>query len=110
MHRINKRDLPFLGSSWSFVGDEQGGAPLCAYLIEAPRGKGPVLHTHPYDTVAFVQSGKAVWTIDGQDVDAGPGDIVIVEAGSKHRFVSTGDEPLVAIDVHPSGRFEQTNL
>ena len=42
--------------------------------------------------------------------EAGPGDILVVKAGERHKFVAVGDEPLVQIDVHLGPRFAQENL
>ena len=65
MFRTKVADLPFRGTSHRFVGEDCGGVNACAYLVNAPPGRGPVLHRHPYDKIAFVQGGAARWTVDG---------------------------------------------
>src|SRR5262245_15784258 len=110
MHRIRVSDLPHRGMSHQFVGADQGDVAACAYIVNAPTGKGPVLHTHPYDKIAFVQSGRAEWTVDGNVFEVGAGEILVVKAGEAHKFRSISAEPLVQIDVHLGARFQQTNL
>jgi quercetin dioxygenase-like cupin family protein len=110
MHRIHEQELPKYGFSRKFVGAQQGDVQVSAYLVEAAPGLGPRLHRHPYDKVAFVRAGRVRWEIDGQEHEAGPGDIVVVKAGEVHTFRSIGEEPLVQIDVHLSPTFIQENL
>lgn len=110
MHRVRVEDLPFLGLSHAFVGAEQGDVGVSAYLVTAPPGRGPRLHRHPYDKVVFTQEGRARWTVNETDHEAGPGDILVIKAGERHTFRSIGDVPLVQIDVHLGPRFEQENL
>lgn len=40
------------------------------------------------------------FTVCDADVDAGPGDIVVVEAGTPHAFVSLGPDVLVMVCIH----------
>ena len=65
MYRIRQQDLPFVGLSHEFVGAERGDTGVSAYLVNAPPGRGPVLHRHPYDKVAFIREGRALWTVEG---------------------------------------------
>lgn len=110
MYRIHADELPKVGMSRVFVGAERGDTGVSAYLVSAPPGKGPPPHHHPYDKVAFVQSGRARWIVNGVEHEAGAGDILVVKAGEIHSFTSLGDEPLVQIDVHLGPRFIQTNV
>jgi mannose-6-phosphate isomerase-like protein (cupin superfamily) len=63
------------------------------------------LHKHPYAETCIVHSGQAAMTIDGEEVVAGPGDIVVVGPETPHRFTAIGDERLVAVCIHASDRF-----
>jgi mannose-6-phosphate isomerase-like protein (cupin superfamily) len=110
MYRVRVEDLPAYGISRQFIGADRGDVGMSAYLVNSPPGKGPALHHHPYDKVAFVQSGRARWIVNGEEFEAVPGDILVVKAGERHRFVAIGDEPLVQLDVHLGPRFEQTNV
>lgn len=110
MHAVNLADLPFVGMSRHFVGADQGEVAMSAYFVTAPPGRGSVPHTHPYDEVAIVQSGRGRWMVEGEAREAGPGDILVVKAGQVHWFVNTGTEPLHSIGLHLAPRFSQHNL
>ena len=85
---------------------EPFGAGVSFFIGDVEPGKGPPLHAHPYSEICIVRSGRAAMTIDGEEVIAGPGDIVVIGAGTPHRFVAIGDERLVAICIHASSRFD----
>lgn len=110
MHRVRKEDLPFKGSSYQFVGADNGDVSVCVYLLRAIPGAGPGPHRHPYDEIQIVESGRGLWTVDGQEFEAGAGDILVVKAGEIHGFRCIGDEPLVQVDIHLGPRFIQENL
>jgi quercetin dioxygenase-like cupin family protein len=110
MHFVRQDQLPYVGMSHQFVGAEHGDVAISAYLVNAPPGRGPQLHSHPYDKVVFVKEGWARWTVDGRDHQAGPGDILVVKAGEVHTFVNIGETPLIQCDVHLSPHFVQENL
>jgi mannose-6-phosphate isomerase-like protein (cupin superfamily) len=86
MYRIRADELPQYGMSRVFVGAERGDVAVCADLVNAPLGKGPPPHRHPYDKVAFVQAGRAKWTVNGEDHDAQAGDILVVKAGGNSQL------------------------
>jgi quercetin dioxygenase-like cupin family protein len=105
----NLEQLPFEGISHEFYG-EKHGAPISAYVVNAPPGKGPPLHTHPYVETIFMIQGRATLTIGNETREVGPGGIAVVPANTPHRFVNSGDSFLRQIDIHASPRFIQTNL
>jgi quercetin dioxygenase-like cupin family protein len=110
MYRIRQQDLPFQGSSHQFVGADHGDVGICAYLLSALPGRGPGPHRHPYDEVQFVREGRGLWTVNGEEFEAGAGDILVIKAGEIHAFRCIGDSPLVQVDVHLSTRFIQEDL
>lgn len=110
MLRIRQQDLPFRGSSHHFVGARNGDVAISAFLFNGSEGSGPVPHRHPYDEVQFVRSGRGIWKVNGEEFEAGAGDILVIKAGEVHSFRQVGDEPLVQVDVHLSPRFIQENL
>ena len=109
MSFLNLDQLPFVGMSYDFVG-ETHGAPFSAYIVNAEPGKGPPLHTHPYVEVAFTLEGTATITVGNEEREVKAGGIVVIPAGTPHRFVNSGDTILRQIDVHASPKFIQTNL
>jgi quercetin dioxygenase-like cupin family protein len=110
MYRVRQQDLPFEGSSYRFVGAENGDVNVSVFLLSALPGRGPGPHRHPYDEVQFVREGRGLWTVNGEEFEAGGGDILVIKAGEIHSFRCMGDAPLVQVDVHLSPRFIQENL
>ncbi len=110
MHAIRKEDLPLIGSSYNFVGADQGDVAVSMFLVEAKPGRGAPLHCHRYDEVVLVQEGSPRFVVGDEIRVAGPGDILVVKAGTPHGFVNAGSCIVKQIDIHASPRFEQTNL
>jgi quercetin dioxygenase-like cupin family protein len=109
MSFLKLEHLPFVGMSYEFVGEKQG-APFSAYIVKAKPGQGPPLHTHPYVEVAFTLEGCATLTVGDETREVKSGDIVVIPANTRHRFVNSGETVLLQIDIHASPRFIQTNL
>jgi quercetin dioxygenase-like cupin family protein len=109
MSFLNLAQLPFVGMSYDFVG-ENHGAPVSAYIVNAKPGQGPPLHTHPYVEIAFTIEGTALITVGEEEREVSAGGIVVIPANTPHRFVNSGDVVLRQIDIHASPRFIQTNL
>ena len=110
MLRIRQEGLPLRGSSYNFVGADQGNVGVSVFLFNGKPGSGPGPHRHPYDEVQFIQSGRGLWTVNGERFEAGGGDILVIKAGDVHSFTCIGDAPLVQLDVHLSPTFIQENL
>ena len=110
MYRVRQEDLPFQGSSHQFVGADNGGVGISAFLLSALPGHGPGPHRHPYDEVQFVREGRGLYLVEGEEFEVQAGDILVIRAGEVHSFRCIGDAPLVQVDVHLSPRFIQENL
>jgi len=110
MFRVRQQDLPFYGSSHHFVGAEHGDVEISAFLLSALPGRGPGPHRHPYDEVQFIREGRGLYVVEGQEFEAGAGDILVIKAGEVHSFRCIGEAPLVQVDIHLSPRFIQENL
>jgi mannose-6-phosphate isomerase-like protein (cupin superfamily) len=109
MSFLDLEQLPFVGMSYDFIGEDHG-APFSAYIVKAEPGKGPPLHIHPYVEVAFTLEGCATITVGDETREVKSGGIVVIPAGTPHRFVNSGDTVLRQIDIHASPKFIQTNL
>ena len=110
MYRVRQEDLPFIGSSYNFVGADNGDVNVSVFLLRALPGRGPGPHRHPYDEVQFVREGRGIWTVNGEEFEAGAGDFLVIKAGEILGFRCIGEAPLVQVDVHLSPRFIQENL
>jgi quercetin dioxygenase-like cupin family protein len=84
---------------------EPHGAGVSFFLGDLEPGQGPRLHKHPYPETCIVRSGHAAMTVDGKEIVAGPGDIVVIGPETPHRFAAIGDERLVALCIHAADRF-----
>ena len=110
MHRVRQEDLPLRGSSHNFVGADQGNTGISVFLFNGAPGNGPGPHRHPYDEVQFIREGRGLYTVNGEQFEAGAGDILVIKTGEVHSFRVIGDAPLVQLDVHLSPTFIQENL
>jgi uncharacterized protein YjlB len=55
---------------------------------------------HTVDQVLIFTSGHGLATVAGKDQPVGPGDVVIVPAGTQHQFVTKGNAPLELITIY----------
>lgn len=110
MRAMRKDDLPFVGSSYEFVGAEQGDVPFSFFLVEAQPGRGAPLHRHKYDEVLVMLEGRGRLVVGEETREVGAGEIVVIKAGTPHGFVNAGEGLLRQMDVHAHPRFEQENL
>ena len=90
MHRVRQQDLRYRGSSHHFVGADQGEVNVSALLFRGLAGSGPGPHRHPYDEVQFIQEGRGLWNVNGEEFEAGAGDILVIKAGEVHSFNAIG--------------------
>ena len=104
-HILNRRDQrKGIIAAVEFEG-EPYGAGVSFFQGNLPPGKGPGLHKHPYSETCIVLSGQAAMVVDGEEVVAGAGDIVVIGSATPHRFTAIGDERLDMVCVHASDRF-----
>jgi mannose-6-phosphate isomerase-like protein (cupin superfamily) len=89
---------------------EASGSGVSLFLVYNQPGEGPDLHRHPYSETWVVRSGAARFTADGEDLDAGPGDIVVVGPETPHKFKNVGTGRLELVCVHDSPRIIQEEL
>ena len=105
MKVIPQHELPFSRIAREFVGADYDDAGICLIFVDAPPGDGPGLHTHPYAETFIVQEGEGTFTAGDEEQVARPGAIVVVPAGTPHKFVNSGDGPLRMTTIHPSSTF-----
>ena len=103
-HVIEKEELPHSETAHRFEGYLHGDANVSFFLIDAPPGGGPGLHTHPYEEVFVIQDGEVTFTVGDATIEAKSGQIVIVPAGVPHKYVNSGAGRARHIDIHTSRR------
>ena len=78
---------------------------LEVHLVTHPAGQVKETHVHnpPQDHVITIRSGRMRWTVEGESLDAGPGDVIVTPAGTAHSYVVLGDEDatVVCVDAPP---------
>jgi mannose-6-phosphate isomerase-like protein (cupin superfamily) len=102
---IRQEQLPLSVFAREFIGEEHGGIGISFLLVDAPPGRGPSLHRHPYDEIIIVQEGQATAVVGDEERQVRAGDIVLISANQPHGFSNSGDVPLRQIDIHVSPRF-----
>jgi mannose-6-phosphate isomerase-like protein (cupin superfamily) len=100
---------PSPGGTVTFEGEPHGSG-VSFFLVDNQPGAGPDLHRHPYSETWIVRRGKVRFTADGEEIDAGPGDIVVVGAETPHKFKNVGTDRLEIVCIHASPRMVQENL
>jgi quercetin dioxygenase-like cupin family protein len=101
---IKVDELPGGENASTFDGYEHG-AQVSFFLSHNKPGTGPQLHRHPYEETFIVQEGDVLFTAGDRAIEARAGDIVVVPAGTPHKFVSRGRTHR-QISIHPVGRME----
>lgn len=97
------------GGTLAFEGEPHGSG-VSFFLVNNEPGAGPDLHRHPYSETWIVRSGKALFTADGSEMEAGPGDILVVAPQTPHKFKNVGSERLDIVCIHASRRMIQEDL
>ena len=104
-HILNRSDQRKSAIATVEFEGEPYGAGISFFLGNLPPGKGPGLHQHPYSETCIVLSGQAAMVVDGEEVVAGAGDILVIGPATPHRFTAIGEERLDMVCVHTSERF-----
>ena len=94
----------------ALVGRERcATAGFTSGLTRFPAGKKVPFHKHNCDEQVTVLEGEALVEVEGQDSAAvEPWDTVYVPRGKSHRFVNTGDGPLVILWLYDTDRVTRT--
>jgi quercetin dioxygenase-like cupin family protein len=103
MEVIRQDELPFSNIAHEFVGS-QHGAGCCLILVDAPPGRGPGLHRHPYAELFLVHEGEGVFRTVDEERAVRAGDLVVVPPDAWHGFTAT--ERLRMTTVQPSPDFQ----
>lgn len=101
---VDQETLPHDQIGRTFEGERYGSTAISCLLIDAPPGAGPGLHTHPYEEILVVQEGRTTVTVFETEIEAVAGQIVVVPAGTPHKFVNSGQGRLRQVDIHASAR------
>lgn len=81
------------------------GATVSVILDRSEPGHGPRLHSHPYDETWVVIDGHLAFQSGDEQLEAGPGDIVIVPPETPHGFTNNGPGRAHLVCIHASPTF-----
>ena len=97
------------GGTVTFEGEPYGSG-VSFFLVDNEPGKGPDLHRHPYSETWIIRSGQGLFTADGEDIEAGPGDILVVGPETPHKFKNVGTGRFDVVCIHASPQMIQEDL
>lgn len=80
------------------------GAGISFLLVDNEPGQGPALHVHPYPETWVVRGGRALIRAGEEEIEAGPGDVVVVGPETPHGFCNLGPGRLEVVCIHASDR------
>jgi len=83
------------------------GSPISFFVTDHPPGAGVGLHRHPYEETFLVQEGRGAFTIDGEMIEVSAGEVIVVPASAAHGFLSSGEDNLRLVSIHPLDRVVQ---
>ena len=85
-------------------GSESNGSVAMFDLLIPADVKLPAPHSHDaYEETIYGLSGTSTWTVDGEAIDVGPGDVLCILRGQIHAFDNRGDEDARALCVVTPG-------
>jgi mannose-6-phosphate isomerase-like protein (cupin superfamily) len=101
--------MPVINESSLPTGNLRGadhGATISLILDHSEPGHGPRLHVHPYDETWVVIDGNVTFQAGEEQLQAGPGDIVIVPPDTPHKFTNSGSERSHLVCIHANPTFQ----
>jgi mannose-6-phosphate isomerase-like protein (cupin superfamily) len=97
------------GGTVKFEGGDYGFGSSFFHVKVEP-GQGASLHVHPYPETWIVIRGRVRFTVGGEPIEPGEGNMVVAGKEIPHKFVNIGSGPLEMVCLHPSERIIQEDL
>jgi quercetin dioxygenase-like cupin family protein len=76
----------------AYANSKTGASELCAWSTRIPSGQPGVPHRVSKEELLLVTSGAPRFTIDGETVEAAPGDVIVVPADSMFKVEGATDQ------------------
>ncbi len=93
-----------------FEGTDIGTRVTVLFFATERVWHGPRWHVHPYDEIFIMRTGRALFTIGEEKIQAEAGDILLGPAEIPHKYENLGPGLLETTDIHVSERWIQTDL
>jgi quercetin dioxygenase-like cupin family protein len=106
MEVLNYAELQSPRSTAQTFNGHEHGVDVSFFVNHAEPGKVVSQHRHPYPEVFVVQDGEATFTVQGEEIAAHGGQVIVVPAGASHGFRVTGDRTLEMLSIHPAAEME----
>src|SRR5436305_13132686 len=83
------------------VEGEQSAGAVAVFEFDVPAGaRVPAAHSHDgFEETIYGLEGVLTWTIEGAQVDVGPGETVVIRRGAVHHFENTGELDAKALGI-----------
>ena len=78
------------------------GIAVSFFLNHTPPGRGAEAHRHPYAEVFAIHDGDVTFVVDGEEIAARGGQVVVVPPGAAHAFRNSGERTLEMTSIHPA--------
>ena len=74
------------------AGDGCDGSLSMFEFVVPAEARVPAAHSHDgYEETIYGLEGVLTWTVDGREVEVGPGDVLFIRRGLAHKFENRGD-------------------
>ena len=85
-------------------GKDSNGS-VAAFEFDVPAGaKVPIAHSHDaYEETLYGLEGVMNWTVGGEEIEVGPGDVLLIPRGVVHRFDNPHDADAKALAIVTPG-------
>jgi quercetin dioxygenase-like cupin family protein len=85
-------------------GEESGGS-VAVFEFDVPVGtRVAAAHSHDgFEETIYGLEGVLTWTVDGTQIDVGPGEALLLPRGVVHQFDNRGDEDARALAIATPG-------
>ena len=107
---IRSADLPVYepapGATLRMLTGEDHGLGLCLIAASYPPGAWNGSHRHPSASAIVVCEGRGLFKVGDDEVEAGPGDVVVVPARAWHSFGNIGDDWLRVVGADEGARHD----
>ena len=91
MYQVNIAEAARSNEAFRRVLHTTGHAQLVVMTLQPGEDIGAEVHEHNDQILTFVE-GRVRAEVAGKSSDVGPGDVVVVPAGTEHNFTNTGQD------------------